>query len=146
MSKHLFTEEEVYQLSQNPNVESVTSRTVRFNKNFRKALRQACKNGTKVQDFLKANGIDPEILGETRIRGLLYKSDSTEEFEHQAPFNNRDSLQIIVPDKSDKSVQERLRALEVKSAYQDQEIEFLKKLLEADLEARKNQVFEPDPV
>ncbi len=145
MSNKIFTDEEVYELSTNPNVETVTRKQIRFSRSFKQALKQSLESGVKAEDFLRANGIDPDILGKTRIYGLVNSLENMEDLGFNPPFNNRDNLKILLPDKSSESDKKRIHDLEVKTAYLEQEIEFLKKIFQADLEVRKTQVFKPDP-
>ena len=146
MSNKLFTDEEVQELSMNPNVESVTKKSVRFNRNFKQALRRSLDSGVKVEEFLQANGINPETLGKTRIRGLINKAESSEESDSFSPFSNRDGVRYIVPEKNNLSELKRIRDLEVKVAFLEQELAFLKKIVQANLEVQKNLVYEQDQV
>lgn len=135
MSNKLFTDEEVELLRMNPYVESVACRSVTFTPKFKEKAYVDLKNGMKMRDIFLRYGIDPEILGDTRIRGaqarLEEQSRRPEGFENLQKEGKRKSE---VPERT---LQKQLRELQHELAYTRQEVEFLKKIRAADLEAQK---------
>lgn len=70
MSNKLFTEEEIEMLRQNPYVESVATRSIVFTSKFKEKAYNDLKAGMKMRDIFLHYGIDPNILGNARIRGM----------------------------------------------------------------------------
>ena len=88
-----------------------------------------------IRDILLRHGIDPNVLGEARIRGLQQKIEKQagrpEGFQNlrrsgQKPATSRE-----------KTLEKQVRELQHQLAYTQQEVEFLKKIRMADLEAQK---------
>ena len=73
MSKKVFSEEEVALLRANPPVESVTKRTISFTPAFKQKVYDEMMNGAGIRDILLRHGIDPNVLGEMRIKGICEK-------------------------------------------------------------------------
>ena len=74
MSKKVFSEEEVALLRANPHVESVTKRTISFTPAFKQKVYDEMMNGAGIRDILLRHGIDPNVLGEMRIKGICEKT------------------------------------------------------------------------
>ena len=133
---HPLAKKEVEILRNNPNVKRVTAYTVCFTEEFRKKVYEEKLSGKPVAEILRKNGIDPDILGESRISGLsstLNKmAKRTEGFSDLRSDNYRRP-----PKNGDESLEQRIKLLENELAYTRQEVEFLKKIQAADLEARK---------
>lgn len=140
MSKNLFTYEQVEQLLMNHYVRHASKTTVSFTEEFKRLFYQKRQQGYLVNQIFVECGIDPGILGEKRIEGFcytinkqskrpegfkaLYKGSSGRKLEHKPkPENETDA--------------EKLRRLEHEVAYTRQEVEFLKKIQMADMEARR---------
>ena len=135
MSNRLFSEEEVEMLRANPNVESVSARKIMFTPEFKQTAYDELVAGARMQEILLRHGIDPEMLGRARIRGLQ------EKLEKQAArpegFQNlKQSGQRPMTTK-EKTLEKQVRELQHQLAYTQQEVEFLKKIRMADLEAQK---------
>ena len=137
MSNKLFTQEELQALKASPYVESASERTVVFTPEFKKTLYEALIAGKKIRDALEEYGIDTAALGNTRINGIhekIFKLSNREEgFE-----NLKKRSKIKSPEAKDESILKRMRQLENELAYTKQEVEFLKKIQQADTEARKS--------
>ena len=130
MSNRLFSDEEVELLRMNPCVRSVTNRCVEFTPEFKQKIYDELIGGARIRDILLRNGIDPNVLGEARIRGLQQK------IEHQA--GRPEGFQNLKRS-GQKPATSRVKTLEKQHqlAYTQQEVEFLKKIRMADLEAQK---------
>jgi methionyl-tRNA formyltransferase len=78
-------------------------------------------------------GINTGVLGEARIRGLsqrIYEfADREEGFEKKKPAPKQTS--------EEEAMAKRIKRLENELAYTKQEVEFLKKVRAADMEAQK---------
>lgn len=127
---------EVDKLRENPYVAAVSSKTVRFTEEFKKlAYDNKCK-GIPVSETMSRNGIDPEVLGESRVNGFSYllnkKASQESGFIDQRRENYRRP-----PKTGEETMEQRIRQLENELAYTRQEVEFLKKLQAANTEAQK---------
>lgn len=131
MSKKLFSAEEISYLSANNRVSKVTARSIDFTPEFKKELYNGITDGTDIRRLLSEAGIDPVVLGETRISGLrdrLYRFGEREEgFQRKPPSAPSEEA----------ALRKRIVQLEHDLAYTRQEVEFLKKTRMADLEAQK---------
>ena len=135
MSNKIFSEEEMAMLRANPNVESVTSRSITFKSSFKQQVYDEMTGGTKIREILLRHGIDPNVLGESRTKGFQ------EKIEKQAarPEGFRDlrgNGQKSATSR-EKTLEKQVRELQHQLAYTQQEVEFLKKIRMADLEAQE---------
>ena len=127
---------EVEMLRENPNIAAVTSSTVRFTEEFKKLANGNRSKGISVVETLRQNGIDPDVLGESRIRGL--KCTLNKQAKRKDGFTDRRQDNYRRPPKNgDETLEQRIRELENELAYTRQEVEFLKKLQAANMEAQK---------
>lgn len=134
--KNPFTKEQIERLRENQYVKSVSASTIRFTEEFKRYFYQESKSGVSSRQIFLACGIDPEILGESRIEGFrytLHKQAKREEGFTDKRQNNcrRESKP------GEEMVETRIRQLEHELAYTRQEVEFLKKLQMADMEVRR---------
>ena len=134
--KNPFTKEQMDQLRVNHYVKSVSSSTLRFTEEFKRLFYQKRKDGMSGRDIFLSCGIDPEILGECRIKGFCYTLNKYAKRD-EGFTDNRKSNYRRPPKNSDESVDARIKQLEHELAYTRQEVEFLKKLQQADMEARR---------
>ena len=65
-----FTEEQISVLSKNPNIIKVTSRQVHYTQTFKNYFCREYAKGRSSTDILREQGIDPKVLGETRVSTL----------------------------------------------------------------------------
>ena len=127
---------EVEQLKGNPYIASVSSTTVRFTEEFKRIAYDGKFKGISVAETMRRCGIDPEILGDSRVEGLSYTLNK--KAKREAGFTDQRSGNYRRPPKTgEESVEQRLRQLENELAYTRQEIEFLKKLQAANMEAER---------
>lgn len=136
MGKKLTVEEREI-LKRSPHVANVTSVTVTFTPEFKRILYQGLCDGRRLKEVLFEHGINPEILGNSRIWGmaenLRAKADREEGFEDQRKQNHRREAEGT----REQSLEAKVEQLEHELAYTRQEVEFLKKIRMADLEAQK---------
>ena len=136
MSRKLLSEEEIAELKQNPHVTSVSARSVNFTAEFKQIAYEEMMRGERLASVLEMYGINTGILGEARIRGMaqrLYQFAEREEgFRSQKGHAKRKPQEL-----EEESLRKRLKRLENELAYTRQEVEFLKKVQEADTEARR---------
>ena len=125
MSKKTHTnplsKQEIEKLRKNPYVASVTANTVRFTEAFKE---------------LAYEKKSPEILGASRVEGFSYTLNK--KAKQESGFSDRRSENYRRPPKTgEETVEQRIRQLENELAYTRQEVEFLKKLQAANMEAQK---------
>ena len=76
MSKKTHTnplsKQEIEKLRKNPYVASVTANTVRFTEAFKELAYEKKSQGIPVMETMRQYGIDPEILGASRVEGFSY--------------------------------------------------------------------------
>ena len=135
MSNRLFSDEEVEMLRMNPCVKNVTSRYVEFTPEFKQKIYDELIGGARIRDILLRHGIDPNVLGEARIRGLQQKIEK--QAGRPEGFQNLKRSGQKPATSREKTLEKQVRELQHQLAYTQQEVEFLKKIRMADLEAQK---------
>lgn len=132
-----FTEEQIEILNGSPHVALVTESTVSFTSEFKQYLLEQKKQGRRVRDVLRENGIAPEILGEKRLENLSCRLNRRINegriIQDKRKFNGKASVLLD----SEMDLETRVRWLTHELEYTRQEVEFLKKLQMANTEARK---------
>ena len=66
------TEEQIRMLSKNPNIVEVTPRQVHYTQTFKNYFCKEYAKGRSSTEILREQGIDPKILGETRVSSLSF--------------------------------------------------------------------------
>lgn len=133
-----FTQEQMDCLRMSPHVKSVTPSTVKFTQEFRDMFLKRLRAGDSPRKIFRESGIDPRMLGDKRIQGFAYslrrKAAGTDGDDYGMSAVSRP------PGEKTKEVlmEERVRLLEHQLAYTQQEVEFLKKIQMADMEARRS--------
>jgi len=125
MASRKFTEKEMDILRGCPYVLDVTPNVVFFSAEFKELFWNASQEGKRPYDFVKSIGIDPDILGETRLNGL--KSLIKKEVKAGKGF--RDLRTYREDFKKYTNSEMKIRFLEQQLEYKDQEIEYLKKIV-----------------
>ena len=125
MASKKFNEEEMNHLRARSYVLDVSPSIVHFSAEFKKKFWEAILAGEKPRDIVINLGIDPDILGETRVNGL--KGMIRNEVKSGNGFRDLDTynsyLDVYITPEG------RIKHLEQQLAYKDQEIEFLKKIV-----------------
>lgn len=120
-------------LKSNPYVANVTEKTVRFTAEFKTAFWEKYSQGMAALLVLEQLGIDPDLLGESRIAGIRQhikkQAVRMNGFEDRR-LNQKHRISNISDDK-------RIERLEHELAYTQQELEFVKKMILADRMAAK---------
>jgi len=125
MASKKFTEEEMDDLKANPYVLKVSPSAVHFSALFKEKVWNAMQQGMATRDAIAGLGIDPEILGATRISGIA----STIRGEVRAGNGFTDLYTNGTHAKDYASIEVKARYLEQRLAYKEQEVEFLKKIV-----------------
>lgn len=134
--KNPFTKEQVEHLRENRYVKSVSASTIRFTEEFKRYFYQERTSGTPSRQIFLVCGIDPDILGESRIEGFRYTLHKQAKREEGFTDKRQNNCRREAKPGED-TVETRIRQLEHELAYTRQEVEFLKKLQMADMEARR---------
>ena len=136
MSTKHFTDEEMGRLRINHYVKSISPSTIKFTEEFKRYFCQKREEGVAIRDIFLECGIDPNILGERRIKGFSYTVRKQARKEDGFK-DKRQSNQFHAASMEGRTVDTRIKQLEHELAYTRQEVEFLKKLQMADMEARR---------
>lgn len=117
--------ESVRKLQEHPYVEKATGWSVRFTPEFKRIAYEAYRNGKSMRQIFKEAGIDVEILGGKRLQNfrnhLVEESKGNPDFENQRKSSRKEQS-------TESQMAKRIRELEHRNAYLEQENEFLKKI------------------
>lgn len=131
-----FTQEQINHLKVNHYVKSISSSTIRFTEEFKKYFYHRHHSGMTARQIFAECGIDPDMLGESRLEGFCYTLNK--QAKRESGFtDNRTANYRKQSDGGDLTVENRIKQLEHELAYTRQEVEFLKKMQMADMEARR---------
>lgn len=134
--KNPFTKEQMDHLRMNHYVKSISPSTIRFTEEFKRYFYKCHTSGKAARSIFLECGIDPEILGESRISGFCYTLNK--QARRESGFTDNRQNNYRRPARTgEESVDTRIKQLEHELAYTRQEVEFLKKLQMADMEARR---------
>lgn len=134
MAVSKLTKQQIEILSNCPQVARITDATVVFTQTFKRYFCEEYIKGKSPRTILQESGIDPAVLGVTRMNSLRWHA--LEEWEvadgkiEQA--NNKSKLSKA------KTVEGKLSIIEHELIYTRQELKYLKKIFHADCKARKN--------
>ena len=131
-----FTEEQMAHLRVSHYVKNVTTYTVTFTEEFKELFYQKYKAGTAPADIFLSYGIDPKILGEDRVEGFRYNLNKAMKLKNGFSDHRRNNYRHQ-KNAEDASLEAQIKQLKHELAYTRQEVEFLKKLQMADMEARR---------
>jgi len=124
MATRQFTEEEMELLRTCPFVLDVNPNFVYFAAEFKELFWTALQKGDQPRDIATSLGVDPDILGRTRLSGLA--SSIKRDGKAGKGFKNVSTYRLDA--KRNISPEVKIRYLEQELAYKNQEIEFLKKI------------------
>ena len=131
---------EVEQLRCNPHIASASTTTVRFTEEFKQLAYNRKLKGIPVVETMRQCGINPELLGESRVSGFCYQLNK--KAKQKSGFTDGRSENYRRPPKTgEETVEQRLKQLEHELAYTRQEVEFLKQLQAANTEAQRQWEF-----
>ncbi len=135
-----FSIEEITELKGNPNVREVSANTVSFTEEFKRRAYSRLVGGEHMREILSSSGIRPEVLGDGRIWSLARKL--RKQAEREEGFSDlrtgKRPRPASPPAGGSVPLAKRVEELEHALAYARQEVEFLKKLQMANLEAQKS--------
>ena len=120
-----FTEEEMAILKTSPHVMDVSSCIIHFTAAFKSLFWQKFQSGMAPAEIFRESGIDPEILGKTRVNG--FKEMLKAEVKRGKGFRDLTTANDYYA--KNMTAEQRIAYLEQQLEYKDQEIEFLKKIV-----------------
>jgi len=126
-----FTDEQMRILGESPYVLTVSQSTVNFTAEFKEKFWNLIQSGKEPHEAVSELGINPEILGKSRLYGIK----NTIRSDVIAGRGFRDLRTRGISFKSSKNSDIKIKYLEQQLAYKDQEIEFLKKIVSLGKEA-----------
>ena len=141
MARKPLSNKEIAELLRNPFVDRITpSGSIHYTPEFKRMAYESMMNGIPMRRFFEEHGFSAAVLGETRIysftRNLRTRTRDEDDFtDHRASNGRRKkgssrSLQEM-------TLEEQVEQLRHELAYARQELEFLKKIQEAEREAEK---------
>lgn len=126
MSRHVFTDEQIKELNNNPYVISVTSKYINYSEEFKKLFLEDYSNGMSPIDIFRKYGLDPDTLGEQRrhnfVKRIKRQSQRLDGFKDMRKVNSgRPRTKDVTPE-------ERIAQLNHKINILKQENDFLKRV------------------
>ena len=134
MANKKFTEEEMNHLRASPYILDISPSIVHFSAEFKELFWNSIKEGKEPRKIVIELGIDPDILGESRLNGL--KGMIQNEVRAGKGFRDLKTYGSYLKDYTDPEA--KVKYLEQQLAYKDQEIEFLKKIVSLGREGLKS--------
>ena len=129
MNRHTLPKDYVEKLNEHPYVEKATEWTVSFTPEFKQFAYDEYCRGKSMRDIFTEAGFDVEILGERRINSfrvhLMERADGEAGFADKRKDKSQQS-----PPGTEAQMMKRIRELEYRNAYLEQENDFLKKIQE----------------
>jgi len=133
-----FTPEELAEMRHNPFVRMATENMISFTTEFKESFWKRARAGEPLGEIVRAFGLDPEVLGERRIKGIY--AHLNEQVAAGLPFTDQKRERspesgLISKPASNREQIVKIRTLEHEVLYLKQELEFIKKIITADKEA-----------
>ena len=129
MKRYPLPKEYVKELNENIYVERATEWTVSFTAEFKQLAYDEYYRGKSMREIFTEAGFDVEKLGEKRIQNfrshLMDKADDERGFA-----DKRKEKSMQAPPSTEAQMMKRIRELEHRNAYLEQENDFLKKIQE----------------
>lgn len=143
MSKNIYNEFQIKELEKNPNVLSVSERSISYSPEFKvKAVTDYKCGKTPSQIFIE-QGFDLDMIGKDQPKRCLKRwRDSYERFGEVGFLTERRGKGSTGrPSSNHPSVEEKLRKAEARIKFLEAENDFLKKLEELERQALKKKRF-----
>ncbi len=129
MKRYPIPKEYVKQLNEHPYVEKATEWTVCFAAEFKQLAYDEYYRGKSMRQIFVDAGFDVQLLGTKRIDNfrmlVMSKADEKTGFA-----DKRKDKSLQAPQSTESQMMKRIRELEHRNAYLEQENEFLKKIQE----------------
>ena len=129
MKRYLISKELVNELNEHPCVEKATEWTVQFTTEFKQHAYEEYCRGKSMREIFTEAGFNVEQLGLKRLEnfrnGLMARANRASGFA-----DTRKDKEMQEPPSTEAQMMKRIRELEHRNAYLEQENEFLKKIQE----------------
>ena len=135
MSKKHFTEEQMLVLKGNPYVARVSNLSVSFTEEFKRKAYGELLAGKPMWQIFQDHGIDTNALGPVRV--LKFQQFVNNCAKRGDGFKNRNKWDEKNDKDDETAIRKHFKSLENEVAYLRQVVEFLKKIRQADSEAKK---------
>ena len=130
-----FTQEELMELRSNPYVKSITPKMVRFTTEFKEKFWELYQEGTSPIAIVTNLGFDPEVLGMSRINGIMQHIKETA--GSGEGFRDYRQSNTLVENIGDMTPSKALIRMQHELIYMKQELEFIKKIILADRKSKR---------
>jgi transposase len=139
MSKIIFNEHQRRILEANPNVSSVSDRSIQYNPEFKLLAVKENQSGKGPSQIFIENGFDLEMIGTKKARESLSRWRRTYKLHGEEGFfeERRGKGSTGRPTAKGLSPEKKLEKAEARIKYLEAEIELLKKLEELERQAKK---------
>ena len=130
----------IVSLRSNPYTLSVTEKTITFTLTFKQKMLEGIQSGRSPFVMMEELGYDPEVFGETRIKGIAYhivKEAESPEGLHEGRRAARTARAVTEEEAAANPPSYVLRRLQAEVSYLRQEMEFLKKIIRAETEQKR---------
>jgi len=131
------SKEQIEELQKSPHILAVSEKTISYSAKFKEHVYLEYKAGKSYETILSEAGIDPDMLGARRLNSL--RTCVQAEGKREAGFTDKNSRlpPRTLSAKVAKTNSGKISRLEHELTYVKQELEYLKKIYLADLEAQK---------
>jgi len=139
MSKITFTMTQINQLEENPNVASVSERSIQYTAEFKvKAVRENMEGKRPQQIFTEA-GFDLTLIGKRKVHSVLIRWRQTFRNDREEGLRNDKRGKALGGgrSKTDESMERRLAKAEARIKYLTAENKLLKKLEQLEGQAKR---------
>ena len=127
MKRNLLSKEYVNELNEHRYVEKATEWSITFTEEFKRLAYEEYCRGKSMRDIFTEAGFDTKKLGKGRLQNfrnkLICKADEPSGFA-----DKRKDKSQLAPQSTEAQMMQRIRELEHRNAYLEQENEFLKKI------------------
>lgn len=130
MGKNYFTEDQQIELRKNPYIQKVSAKSITYTKEFKEKFEEEYRMGKLPSEILFNMGIDPRILGKRRKDSIVSRI-KLYELRPEGCDDTRKNSSGRPPTKYLTDA-ERIKRLEQRVTYLNQENEFLKKNIQID--------------
>ena len=138
MARKELNTEELAELRGSPYVASIIAGRINFTPEFKRDAYRLLMEGRSMRSIFEEHGIAPEILGDKRIWSFAHKLRSNADRDEGFADLRKNNSRKPAKETREQTLAARIEQLEHELAYTRQEVEFLKKIHTADLEARKS--------
>ena len=129
MKKYPLSKEYVKDLNENPYVDLATEWSVRFTPEFKQHAYDEYYRGKSIREIFTEAGFDVKKLGKGRLQNFRHNL-MVKAGEESGFTDKRKDKDQQAPPSTEAQLQKRIRELEHRTAYLEQENEFLKKIQE----------------